>query len=86
MRVEIDRKKARKCRDLGGLPGELEVWPRAWRTREDPFADVWDEVREKMELSPGLQANSLFDWIQRRHPGAMMRAAAQGCKSIRGRP
>ena len=69
MRVDMDRKTARKYRDLARLPSELEVWPRAWRTREDPFADVWEEVREKLELSPGLQANTLFAWLQQRYPG-----------------
>jgi Mu transposase, C-terminal domain len=69
MRVDMDRKTARKYRDLARLPSEEEVWPRAWRTREDPFADVWEEVREKLELSPGLQANTLFAWLQQRYPG-----------------
>ena len=69
MRVDMDRKTARKYRDLARLPSELEVWPRAWRTREDPFTDVWKEVREKLELSPGLQANTLFAWLQQRYPG-----------------
>ena len=55
MRVDMDRKTAREYRNLARLPSELEEWPRAWRTREDPFADVWEEVREKLELSPGLQ-------------------------------
>ena len=33
------------------------------------FADVWEEVREQLELSPGLQARTLFEWLQRRYPG-----------------
>jgi hypothetical protein len=65
----MDEKTARKYRDLGKLPSELEPWPRTWRTREDPFADVWEEVQEKLELSPGLQANTLFAWLQQRYPG-----------------
>ena len=69
LRVDMDEKTARKYRDLGKLPSEREVWPRAWRTREDPFADVWEEVREKLELSPGLQANTLFAWLHQRYPG-----------------
>ena len=46
MRVDMDRKTARKYRDQTKLPSELETWPRTWRTREDPFADVWEEVRD----------------------------------------
>ena len=49
LRSDMDEKTARKYRDLGKLPTELEVWPRTWRTRKDPFADVWEEVREKLE-------------------------------------
>jgi hypothetical protein len=69
LRVNMDRKTARKYRDQAKLPSELETWPRAWRTREDPFAGVWEEVREQLELSPGLQAKTLFEWLQRRYPG-----------------
>ena len=54
---------------VGNFPSELETWPRTWRTREDPFADVWDEVRELLEPSPGLQAKTLFAWLQRQYPG-----------------
>src|ERR1700752_2579677 len=69
LRVNMDRKTARKYRDQARLPSELEPWPRTWRTRQDPFADVWEEVREKLEISPGLQANTLFAWLQERYPG-----------------
>jgi hypothetical protein len=69
MRADMDRKTARKYQDEAKLPSELETWPRTWRTREDPFADVWEEVREQLELSPGLQAKILFEWLQRRYPG-----------------
>ena len=69
LRTDMDEKTARKYRELGKLPSALEPWPRAWRTRKDPFADVWQEVQEKLELSPGLQANTLFAWLQQRYPG-----------------
>ena len=69
MRVDMDRKTARKYRDQARLPSELDTWPRTWRTRQDPFADVWEEVREQLDLSPGLQARTLFEWLQRRYPG-----------------
>jgi hypothetical protein len=69
LRADMDEKTARKYRDLGKLPAELGVWPRTWRTRDDPFAEVWAEVREKLELSPGLQARTLFAWLQQRYPG-----------------
>ncbi len=64
----MDEKTARKYRRLGKLPSEVKT-PHTWRTRKDPFADVWDEVRRKLKINPGLQAKSLFLDLQRRYPG-----------------
>ena len=69
MRADMDEKTARKYREAGKLPSEIDVWPRMWRTREDPFAEVWEEVCRQLETSPGLQAKSLFGWLQRKYPG-----------------
>jgi len=69
MRADMDEKTARKYREVGKLPSEIGVWPRTWRTREDPFVEVWDEVCEQLETSPGLQAKTLFLWLQRKYPG-----------------
>jgi transposase len=69
LRTDMDEKTARKYRDLGQIPSERETWPRTWRTRKDPFADVWKEVQEKLETSPELQANTVFAWLQRQYPG-----------------
>jgi hypothetical protein len=69
MRADMDEKTARKYRASAKLPSEQEVWPRKWRTREDPFAAVWDEVRELVEVSPGLHAKTVLAWLQRKYPG-----------------
>jgi hypothetical protein len=42
---------------------------RNWRTRPDPFSEVWDLVRQQVEESPGLEAKTLFEWLQREYPG-----------------
>ena len=44
-RAEIDEKTARKYRDSDSLPSQRRV-PHTWRTREDPFQDVWPEILE----------------------------------------
>lgn len=67
-RAGMDEKTARKYRRLGRLPRELEG-VRTYRTREDPFAGVWGEVREKLKNHPGLEAKTLFDDLTRRYPG-----------------
>lgn len=61
-------KTARKYLRLGMLPSECRA-EHMWRTRPDPFADVWDEVASQLQVNPGLQAKTLFDDLQRRYPG-----------------
>jgi hypothetical protein len=67
-RANIDEKTARKYRDSDVLPSQRRV-PHAWRTREDPFQDVWPELEAQLRLNPGLQAKTLFLDLQRRFPG-----------------
>jgi len=64
----MDEKTARKYVRLGKLPSEIKE-QHSWRTREDPFADVWAEVKLKLEVNPGLEAKTLFMWLQRKYPG-----------------
>jgi len=66
-RMGMDEKTARKYRDREGLPSE-GVSPRTWRTRTDPFADVWPEVEARLEAEPRLRAFTLFGWLQDRYP------------------
>ena len=68
MKVGMDVKTARKYRRLGKVPSEIRK-PHTWRTREDRFAGVWDEVHEQLEMNPGLEAKALFEWFQRKCPG-----------------
>ena len=64
----MSEKTARRYRDLGKLPGEVRV-AHDWRTRSDPFEAVWAEVRGHLEREPGLEALTLFQALQRQHPG-----------------
>jgi hypothetical protein len=50
------------------LPSERRR-PRVYRTRIDPFADVWDDVQEVLEAEPRLRAKTLFEDLQRKFPG-----------------
>jgi len=67
MKTDMDRKSARKYRDLGQLPSEARQ-PHDWRTREDPLAAVWPELEEKLQREPGLQAVTLLAWLQSAYP------------------
>ena len=67
----MDRKTARKYRPAARLPSQMseQAPARTWRTREDPFAEVWSEVEALLEEGPGWEAKTLFEELQRRYPG-----------------
>ena len=64
----MDAKTARKYLRDGQLPSERRM-DRTWRTRADPFAEVWEEVRQLVDANPGLEAKTVLEWLQRGHPG-----------------
>ena len=70
LKAGLDVKTARKYRRLRKLPSEAQR-PHTWRTREDPFTEVWDEAREQLELNPGLEAKTIFEALQRKYPGRL---------------
>jgi len=56
-RTGTDEKTARRYRRLGKLPSEARA-SHTWRTRRDPFEEVWPEIRSKLELNPGLEVKT----------------------------
>jgi hypothetical protein len=67
-KVGMDRETARKYQAAGKLPSALRS-DHDWRTRIDPFAEVWPWVAEQLSLNPGLEARTLLEALQREHPG-----------------
>jgi len=66
----MDEKTARKYRDLGKLPSELKAEQiRTWRTRENPFEEIWEMVKSFLKNNSGLEAKTLFEHLQRQYPG-----------------
>jgi hypothetical protein len=61
-------KTARRYRRLGKMPSEVQQ-AHTWRTRGDPFAEVWEEVRGMLGEHSGLEAKTVFDALQRCYPG-----------------
>jgi hypothetical protein len=43
--------------------------PRWWRTRPDPFVEVWPEVERQLAQTPDLSAKALFERVQQTYPG-----------------
>jgi hypothetical protein len=85
-KASMDEKTARKYRELGRLPSEVAP-ERVWRTREDPFAEVWAEVHAQLKEAPGLEAKTLFGWLQTKYAGqfddSQLRSFQRGVKRWR---
>ena len=64
----MSEKTARDYRDDDRLPSQRKT-PRDYRTRRDPFAEIWPEVQQRLEDEPRLKAYTLFGWLQQIRPG-----------------
>ncbi len=67
MRAAMSENTARKYLGAEKLPSEMRA-PRTWRTREDPFEEDWDELRQILKDTPGLEAKILFMDLVGRKP------------------
>lgn len=66
-RAGMTEKTARDWR-AGPLPSEVQP-ERTWRTRSDPFAEVWPWVESELRRESGLEVQTIFDELQEKHPG-----------------
>jgi transposase len=64
----MDEKTARKYLGNGKLPGESKR-ERSWQTRQDPFSEEWERIRQMLEINTGLEAKTIFEDLQREKPG-----------------
>jgi len=63
--------------------------PHDWRTRQDPFEGVWEEVSGWLEARPELTAAEIFRELERRYPGrwrsTQARTLRRGVQRLRAR-
>jgi len=64
----MSERTARKYIKSGRYPSETKR-DRKYRTRKDPFEDIWPEVEEFLAENAGLEGKALFEYIQRKYPG-----------------
>jgi len=64
----MDEKTALKYRKLGQLPSQIKI-SHVWRTRPDPFEDQWNNIIELLNVNPGLEAKTIFEYLQRNDAG-----------------
>src|SRR3954464_11745883 len=67
-RAGFSESTARRVEAAPLLPSQRP--PRQYRTRVDPFQEVWRaEVVPLLERMPGIRATTVLDELQRLHPG-----------------
>jgi len=64
----MDAKTARKYLRAGRLPSQVKK-EHTWKTRKDPFEDVWPEIEGLLKEDGRFEATTLFAWLQREYPG-----------------
>lgn len=62
------RKTVRRYEQLAKLPSELRQ-AREYRTRIDPFEEDWAEAEAMLEVTPALEAKTLFEWLCEQYSG-----------------
>ncbi len=65
--ADMDEKTARKYRHLGKPPSQVRQ-SRAYRTRADVFAGVWNEIVPFLESEPEVEATTLLEYLSARYP------------------
>jgi hypothetical protein len=63
---------ARKYFKQGGQI--LPTPDRDYRTRQDPFSEVWNELQSMLEKDSGLEAKTLMQWLLERYPDKFKQA------------
>ena len=72
----MSERSARKWQS-GAFPSESKKARRRWRSRPDPFAEVWEsDVVPLLRTDPEgeLSATTILEWLDERHPGRFGRS------------
>ena len=65
----MSSRTARKYRNSGKFPSQIRV-EHTWKTRPDPFGEVWEsKIKPMLESTPGLEGKTIFDYLAREFPG-----------------
>ncbi len=63
----MDRKTAQKYLKHNQYPSQCKK-ERNWRTRKDPFVDVWPDIVSQLRDAPELEAKALFEHLSAQYP------------------
>ncbi len=68
MKTGMCTNTAKKYLESSTPPSQMQK-SHTWRTRNDSFEEVWDELEGKLQLFPKLEAKTLFEYLQGQYPG-----------------
>ena len=68
MKAGMTAKTGAKYIHSGKLPSELPK-ERDWRTRENPFQEVWPLAIARLKEAPEQEGKALFEWLCEQFPG-----------------
>lgn len=68
LKAGMDAKTANKWLKNGCLPSEKPKKNRDWRTRQNPFSDVWPEIEGKINNGSKAQIKDLFEYLCDKYP------------------
>lgn len=66
-KADMCENTARKYKHSRKFPSDLKP-DHDWRTRPDPFVDVWGRVEEILTENPRLEAKTALEWLKREYP------------------
>lgn len=64
----MTRKTGSKYLKAGKGPSAMKK-PHTWRTRQDPFIDVKEEINTMLDNADDLEALTIFEYLQEKYPG-----------------
>ena len=67
VRAAMSEPTARKYARAGQMPSEMAA-ARTWRTRSDPFEEVWPEIEAMLKKDDGLEAKTIFKALLASYP------------------
>ena len=68
LKTGMSERTARRYSKERKLPSQLKRG-HEWSTRENPFDEDWSKIKELLEVNSGLQAKTIFEWLQREDVG-----------------
>ena len=65
---------------VADLEWNTQSAPRTWRTRKNPFENVWAEIKLRLELIPEMTAKDVIEWLMEKYPNQFAVGQIRRCR------